>query len=525
MSAERTAKSFSRAIGASLPVLVFCVGLGCGGSVGASDAVGAGPASTAPPATPGDGKLADGGSSAPLSDASDASSAADGSDASDLDPMPENGGPLTFACPAGLREKRSGAVAIDQTWKKGVYEVDGVLTVTAALTLEAGVVICFATTVEDYLPQAGISVRTGGTIRALGTRSDRVVFTVFRPADTAPLTPDVRFDFVDADAAAGSILKWTDFYSGDTSPSVHWHVYGGPYQSAVSRLERVGIHRGTLIIGYGLTPSSRVGIYDPDENPNAWPASAAKLTYDAIVMTSTTSPPGLLALALGGGHESIAYSLTLERLRFPYSARRLAVRGPTAPVLTLRAGVKIVFAERGSLEVGLNPSRPGDLVTEGTAGDPVQLTCLRSAGAPSDSGCWEGVRFVGGPFPNTRIRGTILEGGGLPKMPACWQTGSLMSIITTPGIALPDIEGTTFIQVSAQSPSITACGISVVCGTKEGICPDAASYQAVAASNVFTAPGSALFPVTCANCFWPPKTIARAVSPRQLRRASTTCKS
>lgn len=472
-----------------LPILAACFALGCGTSNGDADArdmapsAGSAPSGAAP--TAGDGALTGGGKTAPASP---------GAVPSDLDPMPESGGAVSFACPAGAREKRSGAIDVDQTWKKGVYEVDGVLDVTASLTLEAGVVLCFTTTGPVNSLRAGIEVAAGGALRALGTRDEHVVLTakLSQPTD---FFPRVTIAFAPG-SAASSTRRNTDLYSTDASSKVDWSVYASdPTDTQPLALERVGIHHGRLALGDGgLTEASRVGIYEPTYFISASARAAARLSFDSIVVGATRGNEGVATLAVGG---QVTENVRLKQLRLPYYGGHLVVAGPAAPVLTIEAGVTMVFYA-GSLEVGAETPEgilPGDLVIEGTKRNPVLLGCV-GATSPGESRarCWGGVKFIGGPFKNTRVRGAILEGGGRTTT-ECTDPGSLLSIRTTPGVALPDIEGTTFAQLMPSSPE-PACAISVIC-TAEGGCDDGTALRASAAKNVFTAPAASRCNVTC----------------------------
>jgi hypothetical protein len=288
------------------------------------------------------------------------------------------------------------------TWS-GLHRVSGVLQVGAPLVLEPCTVI-------GLDARASISVRAGGSLRALGTSGKAVTITSAKAA-----------------AAAGD---WSNIVITDAAlnDSLFQHTiigYGGLDTlrldaGASAGLSHVFIHDTTgtavaatsnvTLTAFDNVAVERAGDYPLKVHPHSVPAIES--------ITSTDSLHDEIGVVVD---DQVERATTWRKLALPYhvlpgntSALRLRAR------LDIEAGVEI------RMETSLEAQADGSIVTQGTADEPVTF---RSSKSSPMAGDWPGIVFQAESSSDSALEHTLIEHAGAEAISV--RNGATVSLIDT----------------------------------------------------------------------------------------------
>jgi hypothetical protein len=298
-------------------------------------------------------------------------------------------GPLsTEDCPEPSGEPvvhTSEIVTEAETWG-GMHRVSGFLYLDAPLVLEPCTLIGF---------DAGsvVNVRTGGSLRALGTSGRAVTLTSSKPS---PAAGDWNNIVIQDGAVNDSLFQHTIVaYAGADALKLN--------PGAVAGFSHVFVHdtTGTAIVAgldTTLTSFEDVAIERAGEYPlKVPPLGVAQVDS----LTSTDSLHDEIAIVTDGMLER---ATTWKKRDLPYR-----VLPGSYGTLRLRARLDIDAGTTLRMTNAIEVQADGSLVTHGTSEDPVTFTSSRSGPMGGD---WPGIVFQAGSSSDSLLEYTFIEYAG-----------------------------------------------------------------------------------------------------------------
>ncbi|MDZ7731476.1 MAG: hypothetical protein U5K37_12045 [Natrialbaceae archaeon] len=276
----------------------------------------------------------------------------------------------------------------------GCYQADQRLIVeNGTLSIDAGVLIEFAA-------EAGIDVRSGGSLQTNGTASAPVVLT--GSEDVRASWRGVRFKNSRSDQ---NMLDHTIIeYAGDSQ----WH---GADRSKAGLFLESGVT--AVIRNVTIKQNAKMGLTATGEQ--------ADLTIESVSFEGNEAPLWLEAnlvgaldasnafsnnddayVYLGFGHSTtdVTDEATWPALGLPYRpTRNVSVAAP----VELQPGTTIEFEQ----DVGMRVHHDGRLIAEGTGEDPIVFT-----GIEDISGFWQGLYFINSLSTDNSLEHVVIENGG-----------------------------------------------------------------------------------------------------------------
>jgi hypothetical protein len=298
-------------------------------------------------------------------------------------------GPLsTEDCPApdGAPVVHTSEVVSEAVTWSGVHRVSGYLFLDAPLVLEPCTLIGFDA-------GAFVQVRTGGSLRALGTSGRAVTLTSAKPS---PAAGDWNNIVIQDGAVNDSLFQHTIIaYSGVDTVKLN--------PGAVAGFSDVFIHdtTGTAIVAgldTTLTSFDDVAV----ERAGEYPLKVPPLGVAQIAsITSTDSLHDEIAIVTDG---MIERATTWNRHDLPY---RVLAGGLTN--LRLRARLDIDAGTTLRMTNAIEVQTDGSLVTHGTSEDPVTFTSPRASPMGGD---WPGIVFQADSSSDSLLEYTFVDYAG-----------------------------------------------------------------------------------------------------------------
>ena len=298
---------------------------------------------------------------------------------------------------------RTGTVAQNATWPgldaPYVLEDVAVSNPTAVtLTIEAGAELRF-------IAGAALEVAGGGnagTLRALGTAADPVVFTSNQATHTPGWWGYIRFQ----SGAVSCLLDHCTVEYGGSEDGSYDHgsvvLYGASgvtiSNCTISNSATDGICSVSTAGSFSMTASTLTA--------NAW--SGVSVYADQVGgIGATNSVAGNTGAAVYVRTGTVAQDATWHALDAPYVLEDVTVSHPTAVTLTIEAGAELRFIDSAALDVAGGGSA-GTLRALGTVADPVVFTSNQATHTP---GWWGYICFHGGAVSCLLDHCTVEYGG------------------------------------------------------------------------------------------------------------------
>jgi hypothetical protein len=313
-------------------------------------------------------------------------------------------GPLsTEDCPAPSGEPvvhASEVVSEASTWG-GVHRISGALRVDAPLVLEPCSLIGFDA-------GASVTVRTGGSIRALGTSGHAVTLTSSKPS---PAAGDWANIVIQDGAINDSLFQHTIVaYGGVDTLKVS--------PGAVAGFSHVFVHDTTgtaIVVGLDATLTSFENV--AVERAGDYPVKVPPLGVAQIdSITSTDSAHDEIGVVIDGMLERATtwkkHDLPYRVLPGSYSTFRLRAR------LDIEAGTEL------RMETLVEVQADGSLVAQGASNEPVTFTSARSSAMAGD---WPGIVFQAESSSDSLLEHTIVEYAGAKAISV--QNGATVSLL------------------------------------------------------------------------------------------------
>jgi hypothetical protein len=324
-----------------------------------------------------------------------------GGDSTAVAPLPTCGTPTTGTLPV---QTVSTAISTPTTWSAGnVYYLSSSINVDAALTIQPGAVIKFATTTPGG---AMLTVGASGSITANGTSNNNIIFTSYKDdsvggdsnGDAAAATPVVGDWGKIALTSNGSLFNYTRFcYGGKTNStldigygtarsatvtnSTFAHNNGGNSSllvaastDAVGSLDASLATAATVITGNTFydnkVPLSISGAFNVDDS---------NTFHDPAVTTTKNKYNGIFMV--GNSYKAITGSITFSETEVPYVLAGY-IDVPDTAQLTLGDNVIIkFFATSSTLNTNYNANggtaTTTQIIANASAGNKIVFTSYR----------------------------------------------------------------------------------------------------------------------------------------------------
>jgi hypothetical protein len=277
----------------------------------------------------------------------------------------------------------SGDIDTDTIWHANyLYVINGTLTVSARLDIEAGVIVKFKTNAS------GLTVANGGVLNAQGASLSMITFTSYNDdigGDTNATSTSATssdWDVIKLNSGASSTLVWTNIrYGGKNSTGCIFNSSGTLTLSdaEISHCGTLGVYHstGTTAIdgsnihdnSYGITASyGSLDLTGSTLASNTLEAATLDLSY----LTFTHSGNTATGNGVNGFVVSNRGSADWTPDGPPYVVN--STIGITSGALTIQAGTVVKFRQTSSwINVGSN----GILRVQGTSESPVYFTSFK----------------------------------------------------------------------------------------------------------------------------------------------------
>ena len=335
----------------------------------------------------------------------------------------------------------SDTVGADATWKpfNVPYRLEGSAYVQAGLTIEPGAVFEFA---QGKL----MEVREGGTLTAVGTEDDPIIFRgtedkkgFWRGISVESQSSDNKFDWVEV--TGGGSSDWGG--SADATKTGVW-IDGGSLAITNTTFRKnadyaLWAHEESSIAGFGNNTF---------EN-NDVPMRLHPNRVGELAGTSSFSGNSKPEVSITSGRfTTLDVDATWKSLQVPY---RVYSRTKIQAGLTLEAGVTVEFAQ--DVEVWLEEG--GTLTADGQSGSPVTLRGIEAL-----QGYWQGLRIETASTDNKLTHtnlshaGSSIWGSAPESKAAVYLYDGTVALDT---VAIEDSGGNGFYIASIVGGTITSC--------------------------------------------------------------------
>lgn len=312
---------------------------------------------------------------------------------------PQGNNPTIILDCNSFKNDNPNAILLLENRNDGVdYIINCVIPVEVDLKIEPGVVI-------EYADSAGMIVKTEGSLNAIGSQSEPIIFTAQTKSKGAwkgvlsySLSVKNRFDFVTIDYAGEAGLNG----NGDEGSLILWkHAY--------FILNNVTITNGST---YGI--SSTYDNYNVEIN-NCIITGCNMPIYAEVNLAShisggnfTGNTIDAIRLIGDSGAKVMETSHTWKDLDVPYRiANDIVIQG--GGKLTIEPGVVIEFEETKGISIDKNFNEGSALIAVGTPSNPIVFT-----GVVKVPGSWSTIYFYRSLSVQNNIDNVLIEYAGGP---------------------------------------------------------------------------------------------------------------
>lgn len=285
-------------------------------------------------------------------------------------------------------------VNTNQTWN--AFDVDyrmpsGSTVINAELTIAPGVRLLFPS-------DAQLDIRSEGTLKAIGTALEPIVFTGLQAS--VGFWQGIQFTFNNNDNVMDhSIVEYGGGPGGNTVANVG--VYGSNGRLTISNT----ILRESAGYGFQFDSNIELNMNNVTSTSNNQPGSIAfndvgLLDGDSFYSGNNDDRVILANLGVAGN----LVDSTIQNISIPYFVSRDSGLTQVQAQLTIEPGTEIQFNSTG----GLNIESTGTLIAQGTPAEPIILT-----GAQQTKGYWTGIQFTFSNNPSVIDNAIVEYAGGV----------------------------------------------------------------------------------------------------------------